>query len=116
MKNNIKYFLLIVLIAIIVIIWFIFSADSGGNYDEFAKCLTENGATMYGTSWCSHCNNQKDMFGSSFKYVDFVDCDQNKLLCDNAGVEGYPTWRIDDSNYPGEKTLQNLSNLSGCEL
>jgi len=25
----------------------------------FAKCLTENGAKMYGAYWCTHCENQK---------------------------------------------------------
>ena len=35
--------------------------------DTFAKCLTENNATMYGTEWCSHCKAQKELFGKSFQ-------------------------------------------------
>ena len=30
-----------------------------------AKCLTSKDVKMYGTSWCPHCNNQKEMFGVS---------------------------------------------------
>ena len=45
-----------------------------GEYDDFASCLFEEQVTMYGTEWCSHCQNQKKTFGKSFKYVDFVDC------------------------------------------
>ena len=59
-----KYVIVIATIIIIIALWFVFSG-SFVNYDDFAKCLTENGATMYGTVWCGHCNNQKDMFGDS---------------------------------------------------
>ena len=87
-----------------------------GQYDEFAKCLTSKGAVMYGTEWCSHCKNQKALFGNSFQYVTFTDCDAKKQACLDAGVTGYPTWVINGENYPGEKTLEDLSVLSKCEL
>jgi thiol-disulfide isomerase/thioredoxin len=34
---------------------------SPGKYDEFAKCLTDNGAKFYGAFWCPHCQAQKKM-------------------------------------------------------
>ena len=90
--------------------------ETPGDYDNLAKCLTEQGAKMYGTEWCSHCKNQKAAFGSSFQYVDYIDCDKNRDECVLAGVKGYPTWKIDGNNYPGEQQLNNLASLSGCEL
>jgi hypothetical protein len=87
-----------------------------GEYDEFAQCLTEKGVKMYGTEWCSHCKNQKAMFGTSFQYVDYIDCDKNKNACSSAGVTGYPTWKVGGNNYPGEKQLNILASLSGCTL
>ncbi|MFH1474201.1 MAG: thioredoxin domain-containing protein [Candidatus Aenigmatarchaeota archaeon] len=115
---NMKYVLGVITIIIVAILLYLWASTpvEPREYDEFAKCLTDSGAVMYGTEWCGHCQNQKAMFGNSFSYVNYVDCDNNKLLCDNAGVEGYPTWRIDANNYPGEKTLQALSDLSGCSL
>lgn len=92
------------------------ATDSPGELDGFAQCLTDKGAKMYGTEWCSHCKNQKALFGKSFQYVDYVDCDRSKQVCANAGIKGYPTWVIDDENYPGEQSLEKLSSLSGCEL
>jgi hypothetical protein len=83
---------------------------------EFAQCLTDYGATMYGTEWCSHCQNQKAEFGKSFNLVNFVDCDINQNRCIAAGVKGYPTWIIDDKAYPGEQSLERLAYLTGCEL
>jgi glutaredoxin len=99
-----------------IALYFFFKPASVGQYDEFAQCLTENGAKMYGTSWCSYCQKQKDLFGSSFKYVDFVDCDKNKQECLSAGVTGYPTWKINGENYPGLQSLDRLVQLSRCGL
>ena len=79
------------------------------------KCLTEKGATMYGAYWCGHCNNQKDMFGDDFQYVDYVECTEDAAACTSAGVRGYPTWVINGQLYPGEKPLANLAQLAGCE-
>ena len=85
-----------------------------GNYDEFAKCLSEKGVSMYGTSWCSHCNNQKKAFGGSFQYVNYVECTENEDLCNEKGITGYPTWIIDGKQYSGGQTFSRLSELTGC--
>ncbi len=84
-----------------------------GQYDEFAKYLTEQGVKMYGTEWCSHCKNQKKLFGSSFQYIDYIDCDKNRNECTIAGVTGYPTWKINGQDYPGEQSIERLAQLSG---
>ncbi|MFH2027633.1 MAG: thioredoxin domain-containing protein [Nanoarchaeota archaeon] len=81
---------------------------------ELAKCLTEKGAIMYGAEWCSHCQNQKSMFGESVKEINFVDCDAERERCLSAGIQGYPTWSIDGKLYPGEQELSRLAELSGC--
>ena len=91
-------------------------SDKPGNYDTFAKCLTEKDITMYGTERCTYCKAQKKLFGSSFQYVDYIDCDRYKDECLRAGVSGYPTWNINGQNYPGEMQLARLASLSGCEL
>ncbi len=71
---------------------------------------------MYGTEWCSHCKNQKSMFGDYFQYIDYVDCDKNKDECLTAGIRGYPTWVIAGEQYPGEQSLERLAGLTGCDL
>ena len=84
-----------------------------GQYDEFAKYLTEQGVKMYGAEWCSHCKNQKKLFGNSFQYVNYVDCDKNSKECKEAGISGYPTWKVNGQNYSGEQSLERLAQLSG---
>lgn len=87
------------------------------NYDQFAQCLAEKKLTMYGASWCSHCQNEKKPFGDSFKYVPYVECPDNTQVCLNAGINGYPTWiDADGKKYEGEQGLPGLSKISDCEL
>ena len=71
---------------------------------------------MYGTDWCPHCKDQKKLFGNSFQYIDYIDCDWNKEDCREAGIKGYPTWIINGEKYAGEQELDRLASLMGCEL
>jgi glutaredoxin len=112
MKPKLLFYFLFVLIVMTVLA----GCSGPGKYDSFAKCLTEKGVKMYGTDWCSHCKNQKSLFDKSFKYIDYVDCDWNRDECTRAGVRGYPTWKINGENYPGEQSFYELSSLTGCEL
>ncbi len=86
-----------------------------GMHDALAHCLTEKGAVMYGTDWCPHCQNQKRLFGKSFRYVNYVNCDVNKEACGLAGVKGYPTWTFSDgSSVSGVQQLDVLMQQTGC--
>lgn len=93
----------------------------GSKYDNFAKCLTQQGATMYGAYWCPYCQSQKSMFGDSFKYINYVECDPSgpnaqPQLCTQNNIRGYPTWIIHGTHYEDVLSLQTLSSLTGCSL
>ncbi len=114
-KRHIILGVIIILSALLVYIEYKKQAFPG-EYDNFAKCLTENNATMYGTEWCTHCKAQKALFGKSFQHVNYVDCDRAKDICLQNGVTGYPTWIIGNESYPGTQSLKTLSDLTKCEL
>lgn len=83
--------------------------------DIFAKCLEVKKATMYGADWCSHCQNEKKVFGKSFKFINYVECPQNSKQCLNDGIESYPTWILGNGKkLVGEQGLEKLSRESGC--
>lgn len=98
------------------------SGDESGAYDNFAKCLTEKGVKMYGAYWCPHCQNEEKLFGSSWKYVTYVECSLPDMggetqACSKAGIAGYPTWEFGNGErVSGEMPLQQLSEKSGCVL
>ena len=118
----------VVLIAVLVFYQFPGSSNSGGGSDtpngdtppssvtaEFAECITESGAVFYGTNWCSHCNDQKEIFGQHMDKITFVDCDAGDL-CARNGVTAFPTWIINGEKYLGTKSPEVLAALTGCEI
>ena len=90
--------------------------------DAFAKCLAEKNVTMYGAYWCPHCKDQKDEFGSSLRYIKYVECaipgrpmNVQSDACKAANIQLYPTWIFGD----GERVssvlpLSKLAEKAGC--
>lgn len=93
-----------------------------GKYDNFAMCLKERGAVFYGAFWCSHCQAQKDMFGSSAKYLPYVECSTldgrgQTNECKTKNIEGYPAWEFaNGERIFGEVELKILAEKTSCEL
>lgn len=116
----------VVVVVVIVVLFML--AFAGGRYyrnhkyDSFANCLASKQAKMYGLYWCPHCADQKRMFGSSFEYVPYVECairGSRELApeCKAAGVKLFPSWQFGtETPKEGVKSLQELSQKSGCSL
>ncbi|KAM1062513.1 hypothetical protein EV2_027590 [Malus domestica] len=90
-----------------------------------AKHLSAIGAKMYGAFWCSHCVEQKQMFGSeAAKLLNYVECFPGGFRkgtimqkeCFDVGIEGFPTWVINGQVLSGEKELMELAQESGFDL
>ncbi len=95
----------------------------GSKYVGFAECITQKGAKMYGTYRCPHCLKQKAMFGrEGAKKLNYIECDPNgknanPWLCQEKGIDGYPTWEFaDGQRITGEMTLEILAQKTGCVL
>ncbi|MEF8916756.1 MAG: lamin tail domain-containing protein [Candidatus Bipolaricaulota bacterium] len=87
-----------------------------GEVDLLAGCLTRNQVKMYGLVTCPHCQSQKDEFGNSVRYVNYVECSENRRTCIDAGIRSVPAWVFENSNRHkvGLKSLERLSSLAGC--
>lgn len=82
-----------------------------GKLDDFARCLSDKGAVMYGAiDWCKYTQEQAGMFGKSFKYVDYRDYREGQ------DIKVTPTWVIGDVTYEKVQSLERLSALTGCPL
>lgn len=116
-KKIINYSVIaVIVIAVVYGIFIATSGDDTGQYDELAKCITQSGAIMYGTDWCPHCQDQKRLFGKSFKYVNYINCDLNGAACELAGIRGYPTWVFaDGESVSGQQSLEFLAARTECE-
>ena len=86
---------------------------------QLARYLTHRGVQMFGAYWCPHCQHQKARFGTdAFQIIDYIECDPRgenarPQLCQDEKIEGFPTWKIDGQLYPGDRSLEELADLSG---
>ncbi|NET36312.1 MAG: vitamin K epoxide reductase family protein [Cyanothece sp. SIO1E1] len=94
---------------------------SGPAEIALAEHLTKSGAKKYGAYWCSHCYEQKQLFGKqAFDEINYVECatggpKAQPELCKAEKITGYPTWEINGEMYPGVQSLETLANLSGYQ-
>jgi len=97
------------------------STPKVASLDGFAQCLKQSGAEFYGAFWCPHCQDQKKEFGSSVKYLPYVECSNpdntQTQICKDKKIEGYPTWIFKDgSQLSGKQELKTLADKTGCVL
>lgn len=97
---------------------------------ELAQHLTKVGAKMYGSYWCPHCCEQKELFGKqAAKQYPYVECAADGVnsqtdLCRETGSRfteqtkqefGFPAWEIYGRFYPGVQKLDKLADLSNYQ-
>ena len=113
-SSKFKYYTIAAVIAVVILAtaaYSVYSINKPGPYDNFAKCLNEKGAAMYGAlDWCKFTQAQKAMFGKSFKYVNYHEF--NEL----PGIKKTPTWVINGAWYENVQSFDKLAALTGCKL
>lgn len=121
-KNNYTAVIILGLVIVAGIVVSRVANRKTGELDGFTQCLKEKGAIFYGAFWCPHCQNQKKLFGSSEKYLPYIECstpDGSAQIreCREKKIEGYPTWEFaDGSRESGELSLDRLAEKTGCVL
>lgn len=86
-----------------------------GSIESLAKCLRDVNFRMYGTPDCSACALQREYFGQYFTLVPYIDCYQQRELCQSKNITGYPIWEDRNGNkHKGAIPLNILVQLSGC--
>ncbi|KAJ0468559.1 putative vitamin K epoxide reductase, Thioredoxin-like superfamily, VKOR domain superfamily [Helianthus annuus] len=91
---------------------------------KLAAHLRSVGAKMYGAFWCSHCLEQKEMFGQeAAKMLDYGECypDGFKIgtplsqECKEVKIRGFPMWVIKGQVLEGIQEFPALAKASGFE-
>ncbi|XP_024979917.1 thiol-disulfide oxidoreductase LTO1 [Cynara cardunculus var. scolymus] len=91
---------------------------------KLAAHLRSIGAKMYGAFWCSHCLEQKQMFGrEAAKLLDYVECFPDGYKtgtelgkeCSKIKIEGFPMWVINGKVLKGYQEFPDLAKESGFE-
>lgn len=94
------------------------TTSSGASELSLADHLKQVGAKMYGAYWCSHCHDQKQLFGKqAFRKIPYIECDPGGAnaqpeACKAAKIQSYPTWDILGKVYRGTQPLPDLAKAS----
>jgi uncharacterized membrane protein len=98
-------------------------SPSAGPEDPYlrglAEHLTKSEAKFYGAYWCSHCQEQKLVFGSSASRLPYVECSPNgqqgprATACVAQNIQNYPTWVISGRRVDQILSAAQLARYSG---
>ena len=97
-KKVLMFVIIVIILAVALFIAQKSASDKvGSKYDAFAICLKDKGANFYGAFWCSHCQEQKELFGEAKKLLPYVECASTDpsgqtQICEDQKIESYPTW------------------------
>ena len=111
-----------IIIALITIIsLFILSGcneNQTNSLKDFNDCLADNGVVIYGSSWCPACNALVETLGGHEKVENvYIECSENEERCAEETKTSYvPEIQIDGEVYEGSRSLEDFSQLTGCEL
>ena len=112
----------IIVLAVLFVGFLVYQDSRPGALDGFARCLSEKGAKFYGAFWCSHCQDQKEMFGNSERLLPYVECSTadgqgTTVECQRDGITAYPTWIFaGGERVTGVLSPEQLSEKTGCLL
>ena len=76
---------------------------------------------MYSAYWCPHCNDQKQLFGKkAVEELKIVECakdgkNNQYKLCQEKGIEGFPSWEINNQIYSGTMSLNELAKMTNYD-
>jgi glutaredoxin len=123
MKNGVLIFWGVIVVVIVLGLGsLLLVSNKPGKYDALAMCIKNQGVTFYGAFWCPHCQRTKALFGSSAKYLPYVECSNpdgktQTQVCIDHKIQTYPTWvRADGSTITGEHTITEWAAFAGCTL
>lgn len=91
------------------------------NLVAFAEALANSGTQLFGTAWCPHCTDQKELFEDGSQFLPFVevtnpDRSLNQVGIDN-NITSYPTWVFPDgTRLEGLQALEIISQRSGVAI
>ena len=120
LATAVRKFAIIVLIAgAFAGVWYLGKMRGQHKVDRFAQCLTDKGTVMYGLFWCSHCEEQKEAFGSSFGKIHYVECGtpdhHEQPQCSVEGLKDFPTWSFaNGERATGSLSFRELAAKTGC--
>lgn len=113
MKREIKIYLILVIMVILIIAGIFWIMNNENLEEETMKCIAEKSKIIVSPT-CSWCAKQREDLGEYVDYFEFIDISQNPEILKQYNIKGTPSWIIDEEVYPGYQTIQELKQITGC--
>ena len=88
---------------------------SDSRADEVLQSLIEVGATFYGASWCGYTKKQLSELNiteTKTRGLNYVDCEGSQSICEEKGIDAFPTWEINGEIIPGYYPVSRLQEMT----
>ena len=114
MKKDTKIYLTLGIIVILIILGIFWAKSSNETPEEKTMKCIANKSVLYVATGCGFCAQQEAILSNYSSLINTVDCIKETQKCVDNKIQGTPTWSIDNKNYPGLKTIQQLKEITGC--
>ena len=112
MKKKEILILVLLIIPIVIIILSINYLKANGNHnDETMQCIAEKSKLIVSPT-CGACASQKQILGDYLDDFELINI--NQQIAEQYHINAVPTWIIDEQNYVGVKTIEQLKEITGC--
>lgn len=102
---------LVIILAVVILATLVLTRSHPDTSEEVAKCIGEN-SLLYTQKGCHACEYQEKLFGENYQYLNVIDCWIEGEKC--LGIKGTPTWIINDQEYLGARSVEELKEITGC--
>ena len=102
---------IIIVLAVIILVVLVLTRSHPDTSEELAKCIGEN-SILYTQKGCHACEYQEKLFGEKYKYLNIIDCWVEREKC--LEIRATPTWIINDQEYLGARSVEELKGLTNC--
>lgn len=115
MKTKEITFTVVLVVIIIAVIFSInyFKANENSINEETMKCIANN-TILVVSKTCSHCANQKKALEPYLNDFKLLEVTENPDIIQKYNIRAVPTWIISEKIYEGEKSVNELKQLTGC--
>jgi hypothetical protein len=94
--------------------------------EKLARCLTEKGWVIYGTTTCSGCRATRKNFGDAWQHINYVECDPYETdtqaeRCLEKKIRKTPTWILEVDGKELQRLemyqlLEDLARIAECKF
>lgn len=103
----------VILLVFILALFVVSGCILGGVSKATVECIASK-STLYIRTGCPYCEEQKELFGENFDYLNVIDCMEEPAVCTTEAIAVVPTWVIDSEKIEGVQSIAKLKKLTEC--